>query len=296
MHILYRSVRHFDAAAGDGRRCQQRSGDDAVGHRGELYAVKLLHALDDDGGAAGAPHATAHAVDEALQIDDLRFPRSVMDNRHTRQTGRRHHDVFRRPHAGVVEMHLARMHMAAVAADDAALLMNPDAQRPQAGKMQIDRAQADLAAAGICNRRLTEARENRTKHEYRRTDLLGQLIGHFVPVHVRAGYADALAFPPDAAAQHLKNVQHPVHIGDLRHAMKGYRLLRQHTGRQNRQRSVLRAVCPDAALQPSSALDDERFRHVGHLRSSCFIHMKQGGMTCADTADFCLIGEENGFQ
>ena len=141
--------------------------------------MKAAHALDLDRVPARAAHAAAHGIDEVLQVHDFRFPCGVMDSRDTRHEYRRHHDVFRCADAGVIEMHLARVHTASIAMDEPTLLLNLHAEAAQTGQMQINRTEADLTAAGKSNGGLMKSCQNRPQQENGRANLLRQLIRHF---------------------------------------------------------------------------------------------------------------------
>ena len=129
---LNRGASQLNGAACNCPCRQQRSGDNAVGHGRPSRAVQVLHALNRHNRAARAADASAHCIDEVRQIDDFRFTRRVVDNGNSRQQHRRHQDILRRADAGVVQMHLAAVHIAAVAVNHAAFLVNHHAQTAQA--------------------------------------------------------------------------------------------------------------------------------------------------------------------
>ena len=137
----------------------------------------------------------------------------------------------------------------------------PPAQPAQPVQVQVDGAQTDFASAGIGHRRLAEAAEDRSQHEDRRTDLLGQPVWHLMPAHPAAVHRHVVTLAANAAAQHLQDLHHALHIGDLRHVMQHDLLLRQHAGSQDRQRGILRSVHPQFARKPPAAADNERFHH-----------------------------------
>ena len=73
-----------------------------------------------------------------------------------------------------------------------------------------------------------------------------------------------MALPMGLAAQHVKDIRHPAYIEDVRHVAQMHRVLRQHAGRQDGQGGILRAVHPQRAFQPLSAVNHQRF-HTLHL-------------------------------
>ena len=189
--------------------------------------MQALHAGDFNGVTARAAHMTAHGIDEVLQINDFRLPGGVVDGGHAVQKHGGHHHIFRRAHAGVVEIHVPGTHAGAVAVDQPALLRHHHAQAAQAAQMQVNGPQTDLAASGICNRGLAEAGQNGAQEKDGRANLLGESVGHLPLAEIAAVHRQRPAAARDPAAENFEDFRHVGRVRDLRHIVQGHLVLRE---------------------------------------------------------------------
>ena len=119
--------------------------------------------MHDDRGSTRSLHACAHFIEHIRKINDLRFARGVIDNGRAFSSDRSHKHVFRSTHAGKIEEHLRCMKPIRARGIKVTMIVHEiHTQCFEHGKMHVDLARTDLAAAGHCDARLAKTPNERT--------------------------------------------------------------------------------------------------------------------------------------
>ena len=168
--------------------------------------MQPFYARDFNGIAAGAGNIRAHLRQKVLQIHDFRFFRGVAYHGFPLRFYSGEHDIFRGAHAGKIQQNIGAAQFFGAADDVAVFFDNGNAQPLQPGKMQIDRAQAYIAAAGIGNFRAAKPCEHRTEHKNRRTEFARERGRNFVRNGVSAVDRNIAVAPDDAAAEFAQDM------------------------------------------------------------------------------------------
>ncbi len=142
--------------ADDGRRAGQGSGLDAIRDGLVLHAPQAWHPLHQDGAGSGSGHPRAHGVEALGQIHNFRLLGGVLDAADAMGQGGGHHDVFRRAHAGRVQIDRTAVQGAAQF-QISRPLGDFRAQGLHALDVQIDGPLADGAAAGQADARMADS-------------------------------------------------------------------------------------------------------------------------------------------
>ena len=184
LQVLGKGVRYGDIAAGGGRGHQEGACFDAVRHHGPLCGVEFFHAFYHYAAGTSSHHVRAHGVQEAGEGGDLRFPGAVLDDGDAVGEHRGHHDVLRRPDAGVLEGDLRRAQpVGSAGLYEAVVELDVGAQSTQALYVEVELAQTQVAAARGGDLGLAEARHERAEDDEAGAHLAHQLVGGRVGVH-----------------------------------------------------------------------------------------------------------------
>ena len=201
----------------------------------------------------------AEEVEEAAEILNVRLGGGVVDHRLAARERRRHHGVFRRRHARLVEEDALALQPVGTQLE-AALDRDPGAELLERVDVRVEPAPADCVAARRVEHRVPEAGEQRPAEQERGPDAVGELL---VGVGLRdGGRLDAdvvVADPLDVGAEIGEQRDHRVDVADARHVAEDDRLVGQQARRQDRQCAVLVPGNADPSAERVAPLDHEGF-------------------------------------
>ena len=218
-----------------------------------------LHALDADGGRAGAFDLRAHLDQQIGQVRHLRLAGGVAQHGFALGQHGRHHQVLGAGDGDAVEVHhRAAQALGRLGFDVAVRLVDARAELLQAEDVQVDGPRADGAAAGQGNARAPAARHQRPQHQAGGAHGLHQLVGRFG--RRRCAACAGATVSPSTSTFDADIHQQPLHGADVAHARNAaqrHRLFGEQRRGQRRQRRVLRAVDRDLALEGGAARNHE---------------------------------------
>jgi hypothetical protein len=236
---------------GGGGGGQQGGGHDAVPHDGVFPAGQGPPALHSDGGATRPPHTGSQAVEEALEITDLRLPGRVGDGGDAGGPHSAQYGVLRGPHAGQGQLNLPSPGPPLTV--DAPVLAHLAPQGPDGAEVQVDGPGAQLAAAGIGEVGLPHPGQQRPQEDDGRAHGPHLLFGDGAPGHPGRVHKDGLPLLLHPAAQAAQYAQRRRHVGEPGTVAEGHRLPGQQAGREYGQHAVFRPVDRQLPLQRRSA-------------------------------------------
>ena len=242
------------------------AGFDLVGNDRIGAAVQVLHAVNLDHVGAGAADIRAHRVEEVGEIDDMRLFRSVFDDRQAARLDGGKHDVDRRADRDLIHIDRAAGQVVCRGVDHGVFDRDRRAEHFEALDVQIDRADAEVAAAGQRDLRAVEPAKQRADQVIGRAQLAGHLMRHDVGCDVFGVDFDRVFIEIAYLRPHARqNAQHGDHVADIRYIFKAANILRQKRGRDNRDGGVFRAADLDFTRQPVSAVDHKLFQNESPL-------------------------------
>ena len=200
-HVLWNDALDEDIAVGGRRGHHVGPGCNLVGHHRIGAGVELLHAVDAEGVRAGALDVGAHFIEEVRHVDDVRFLRGIFDDCAAFGENRRQHHVDRRAHRHDVHVNIRRVEMIGVHFDAAVFDDHVGAEGFKAFDVLVNRAVADVAAAGQRDNRVAVAAQQRAE----------QIVG-------RAHFADFVLIRGTVVGQLISGIdgEHVVLPVDLR--------------------------------------------------------------------------------
>ena len=194
--VIRHAVLDQNVASGDRRGDHERSGLDAVRDDRVAGAVQRIDTFDADRIGAGAFDLSPHLVEEVREIDDLGLLRRIFnDGRAPRQRGG-HHDVFRSPDTGEVQIDQRAFQTAAGQCfHDAVSRQDLSAQKAESLVVQVDRTVPDGTAAGKRDARRSGLRQKRTHHEDGCAHLFDEFVRDLGDGVVTGGDRDGVRLP-----------------------------------------------------------------------------------------------------
>ncbi len=245
-------------AAGDGSGHQECAGFDAVGDDGVFRAVKPLHALNPDGGGAGAFDLRAHGEQQFGEVHDFGFARGIAENGFAACQRGGHHQVLGSGDGNPVEVDgAAAKTLGGDRLDVPVRLLDAGAKLFQAENVEVDGPGADGAAAGHGHTGPPAARHQRAQHQAGGTHGLHQLVGSLRADDVPGFQPHRSTLDVGAGADIHQQALHGADIAHARDPVQGYGLFGQQRGRQRGQRGILRTAGFDTAVEGGAALNDE---------------------------------------
>ena len=143
-----RGAVHCQLAAGGGRQREKTSRFDVVPDHGVIRAVKLFHAFDLNGVAAGAGDLRAHRIEQKREIAHMRFAGGVVECGDTGSGGCGNQDLFRCGDAGFIQKELATAEPAGGPEPVGPLAGHACPELAESVKVTVETAAADHVAAG----------------------------------------------------------------------------------------------------------------------------------------------------
>ena len=217
-----------------------RSGNDIVCST----AVQPIDPLDLQPARAVADDLGAHLVQEFREITHLGLAGGALDNGEPLRARGGHHDVVGAKHSRAEftaeedfladEIRLGDVNIAAFAVRGRAEFREPL-------EVNVNRAIADGAAAGLRNRGVAVARDDWAEHANRGAHLTDEFIGHFGNDLLCAG-RDRAALELHLGTELAHDFEHEADVGEIGHVVQYARFRRQQCRRQDRQCRVFRAA------------------------------------------------------
>ena len=236
-------------------------GHNAVGHDSVLAVVGGAAPLDRDCGTAGPPHFVSHAVQEGLEILDLRLPGGVhQDGGALTATGGQNH-VLRGAHAGDAQGDLPPPHLPRLAAQAASALLDLGPQLPQGRQVQVNGPGPQLAPAGHGQVGPAAAGQNGPQENHRGAHLPHQVIRDLTAGQVSGVHHQTVPLPVRPAPQVPQDPDGCVHIPEMGTVVQHGSAAVQNGGSQDREHAVLGPLYLQCPLQGPAAFN-EKFAHT----------------------------------
>src|SRR5712691_6465131 len=134
-------------SAGQGAGDEESASFDPVGNDAVLRAVQLAHAVDANGGGAGALDARSHLVQQVGEVGDFGFAGAILQHGFAVGQGSSHEQVFSTGHGNFVEYDVTAPEAVSGGFDVSVILGNFRAELFQSLDMKVDGASADGAAS-----------------------------------------------------------------------------------------------------------------------------------------------------
>ena len=190
----------------------------------------------------------------------MRFSRRVVDHRHAVRRRRRDHDIQRRADGGEVEEDVRADRALGFDLDVAALGRNPSAERLKALDVLVDRTDAEVAAPGEADLRVTEAPEFGAEEVVGPADAADELV-----IALSAGDVRTVDLPraprehPDPRPDAAQDLERGADIGDVRDVFEDAFAFDQNGCIYNGERGVLGAGNLHLSKQRVSSVDNNLF-------------------------------------
>ena len=254
LEVLGGDVLHQHIAAGG--RCSHHvaAGLDLVGDDAVSAAVHLLDAAHLDDIGACAAHISAAHIQEVGQIDDMGLLGAVLKDGLALCHHGREHPVHGRADAHLIEEDVCAVQLLGVDGDHAVVHAVVCAQCAEHLEVLVDRAGAQIAAAGHGHLCLAEAGEQCAQEVIAGAHLAGQVVGDVGAGQVGGvDLVGVLVQHPHLRAQHAQDLQAHRHIADVRQILDDADGCRQDRSGQDAHSRILRAGDDDFAVQGLTA-------------------------------------------
>ena len=256
--VLGLDVLDHELPVGDGAEADEARDLDVVGADPPLTAVQALDAADAQHVRADPLDVGAERAQEPAEILHVRLAGGVRDDGLAAGEHGRHDGVLGAGDGRLVEEDRGAakpggLHRVA------ALDGHGRAELLERVHVRVEAAAADHVPAGRGHDRAAAAGEQRPGEQDRGADPAAELLVELVSRSL--GGVDAHLARPEALhvdAEPLDELEHRVDVEDRRDVRERHRRVREQAGRDDRQRRVLVAGGPDAAVQRLAALDHER--------------------------------------
>jgi len=146
--VLRLAAVDVEIATGDGSCDEEGSSFDAVGVDAVTCAVKFGHALDADGGCAGAFDFGTHCDEQGGEVGDLGLPGAVFEDGLAFGQGGGHQEVFGAGDGDLVEDDVRAFEAVGSGFEVAVVLCDGGTHGFEAADVEVDGAATDGAASG----------------------------------------------------------------------------------------------------------------------------------------------------
>ena len=231
-----------------------------VGINGVFRAVQFIRALDFQFVGADPFDLCTHFVEQFRQLLDMRFAGGVPDDRFSRCNTGGNEDLFRGGDAGFVQKHIGAPQFFGNGKIRHAF---PDVARdPQFSEtvvMGVQPASADEVAAGQPDMRFPATVSHRTCKQDRPTDPGAHFGGQGGAADCLRMDLHGLAVPFHFDTDTCCQIQHHLHVHDLRHVVDHHFFFSQQARRHDRQGCVFVAARNNGAGNFGRPFNDQTF-------------------------------------
>ena len=168
--------------------------------------MQALPAPHRDHGGPRAGNLRPAGAQKLLQIQNLRLPGGVEDPGGALRAAGAQHEIFRGTHRRQAQRNVAPPQPGRGALQGAALFPDLRAQRAQPGQVQVDGPGAQLAPAGIAQRSLPAAGQERPQKDHGRAHLPHQCIRNLRAPQGPGIHRQRPALPVGVTAQGAQNL------------------------------------------------------------------------------------------
>ena len=207
--------------------------------------MELVHPVNLDGVCTGAAHVGPHGVEEVCQVNNMGFSGGIFYDGSAGSQDGCQNDIHRCPDRHFVQIHLGSVQPAVTRCciHEAVLHCDIRSKRFHPLDMLVNRPFTEVAAAGHCRLRNTEAAQHGPDEIIGRADFSHQIKRGIMERDIGAvDFHCGIADKPDLRTECGNDGKEHIRVTDMRHIFNTADALHQQGGRNHCNSSVLRTA------------------------------------------------------